>query len=112
MPELDFFCPKCGKKREPSWACLITNYSIQRLDLPYFLCGDCRLMHIDKRLLRNIVSHWRKNSKYAQTFPFKRIYAEVAEYMEEVIRTMEKIGYRQKRVRKTSQKHKKEEMYV
>lgn len=105
MNNSTFFCPKCGKKCEPSWACLITNYSIQRLDLPYFLCGDCRLMHIDKLLLRNVVSHWRKNyNKYAKTFPFKRIYAEVMEYMEEVRKMMEKIGYRQKKFKNSSLK--------
>lgn len=58
-------CPRCGKMLEPSW--MFDNsffvYSWRRADLPYFLCGDCRVAFVDKRLLRACISTWRETEK-------------------------------------------------
>lgn len=94
---MNFSCPKCGRMVQPSWACHITAYCVRRLDLPYFLCGDCRLLHVDKALIRTIVSEWRKNSRFAKKVPSKKIYREARDYMETVASCLSKIGYKKKK---------------
>jgi len=45
-----FHCPKCNKIASHATPMFI-RYSMRRLELIIFLCGDCRLIHVDKQTI-------------------------------------------------------------
>jgi len=51
-------CPDCGKKADAAHSLFILYE--YRLDLPIFLCSDCRTIYIDKLTIRQKISEWRK----------------------------------------------------
>ena len=56
----DFCCPKCGKTPEYTSVIGVRKYAMQRLDLPYFMCGKCRVCSYSKQLLKQTIKRWRK----------------------------------------------------
>lgn len=86
MPEeihaYDFYCPKCGEK--PSvYNSSTTHYSMQKLNLPYFMCGDCRICGYDKKLIRTMIHQWDKHSHAISHFNYKKIYLNSIRLLEE-----------------------------
>ena len=88
-------CPACKGQKHPSFAILSRQYSARALALPYFLCGDCRTIYIDKNFVRECISSWRKSSKDAMKRPFKKFYQEAMQYLEGIINQyIQDLGYR------------------
>lgn len=89
----DFYCPKCGKNPSKS-TIMTTQYSMYRLDLPYFMCGNCRFCSYDKRLIKQTISRWNKYSHATRRTPYKEIYRGSIELLEESMKyCVDKIGY-------------------
>ena len=66
----DLYCPKCGQKAKtlnPIFRC----YSMCRLELPIFLCLDCRTICIDRPTVRKIVRKYRKENVIWMKMSFK-----------------------------------------
>ncbi|KKU06138.1 MAG: hypothetical protein UX07_C0006G0007 [Parcubacteria group bacterium GW2011_GWA2_45_30] len=96
--QYDLFCPECGKKAEVWVTVTDRKFSNQTQGLSYFVCKECRLMHIDINLIKKYVSCWRKDSKYAQKIPLKKIYREAIQLLDKVVDVYCKTaGYRRKR---------------
>lgn len=88
-----FFCPKCGKEKHPHCASLI--HFIKRLDMPYFMCGDCRVLCYYKMTIRECVVQLRKNDSWARSVPFKVLYKRAIEYMDKIVwHDIKELGYR------------------
>ena len=67
-----YFCPECDRAKDPAYIIGIRSYSARRWDLPYFMCGDCRLIYVDKSLIRKTVRAYLddiKGQKYLPSFP-------------------------------------------
>ena len=58
---LAFVCPRCHEYASVSFTRNI--WSVRALCLPYFLCGECRLAHIDLALIDDAVKHWHKGER-------------------------------------------------
>ena len=88
MPSDSHPCPRCKKDLGPSWMCdnNFFSHSWRRLDLPYFLCGDCRVAFVDKLLLRDCISSWRKSEKgLTRRISFRDAYAKARESVARVL---------------------------
>ncbi|MEK7653963.1 MAG: hypothetical protein AAB345_01615 [Patescibacteria group bacterium] len=70
--DYDLYCPECNKKAGTLNPMFI-RYSMYRLQLPIFFCGECRTIYIDKPIVRGIISRWRKNSPATQSIPFNQL---------------------------------------
>lgn len=82
------YCPNCNKVIDP---CFLFNseffkYSFSRLDLPYFLCGNCRLAYVDKKLIQKAVSDWRKRTNAHKYISHKDAYKKALKFVEEQVR--------------------------
>ncbi len=62
-------CPKCGNTKKANWMIGTKNHSNRMLDLLYFMCGDCRTIHISRELLRSVVSGSRKGCRNQLDLP-------------------------------------------
>lgn len=94
-----FCCPECGKEAAPSNAIWI--HFLHRLDLPYFVCGDCRTVYCDKILIKRQVSWLRKIESAARRVPFKILFKTVMDYMNGIIEyNVSYLGYRVVRFKK------------
>src|SRR3989344_1297106 len=80
----DFCCPKCNKSQPYTSVIGIRKYSARRLDLPYFLCGDCRICSYSKLLLRQTISRWRSSIKI-RGGSYDRVYQESKKTLEKVL---------------------------
>ena len=90
----DFYCPKCKKNPSKSTA-MTTEYSMYRLDLPYFLCGDCRLCSYDKQLIGQVIQRWDKHSHATSHTPYEEIYRSSIKLLEELLEYyVSRVGYR------------------
>lgn len=96
-------CPKCSAMKEPEWMIGSRSYSVYRLDIPYFMCGECRLICLDKITVRKAISEWR------DTRPKSIVGIPPHEYIyQEMLRTLNKVvdyycqtaGYRRIRFKK------------
>lgn len=97
--ENKFYCPKCGRETRPYHAAWI--HFLHRLDLPHFMCGECRLTYYDKSMIMECVTWLRKVESGARDIPFKVLYKRVTEYMDEIMQyNIEKLGYRFVRFKK------------
>lgn len=97
----DFRCPECNKVPEYTSVIGVRKYSMRKLDLPYFLCGDCRICSYSKLLLRQCISRWRKDSAGAKAIPYNQIYQESKGILEGTLRYYVKTAeYRLGRFRK------------
>lgn len=94
----DLYCPQCQKKADTANPMFI-RYSVRRLQLPIFLCGECRTIYIDKATIRHVISLWRKSGAFTRKMPFRRLYQEFLKELEGLVAThfVPRLGY--KRVR-------------
>lgn len=75
-------CPKCKKKINPAWTTGTHAYSAMTLDVPYFMCGACRVIYIDKAFVRREIHLWRIEQTTNQPIPSeKALYKEMLEYL-------------------------------
>jgi len=91
-------CPNCGKELEISWMFdnSFFDYSWRRADLPFFLCGDCRVAFIDKKLLLLSVSTWRNGEKaLSKRISFRDAHQKAKESLDETLKYyVENVGYK------------------
>ena len=98
-------CPKCNKEISPAWMIGRRNYSARTLDVPYFMCGTCGVIDINKTAVRRAISAWRSdlsNHESEHVPSHKALYRETMETLERVVidcycRTA---GYRRARFKK------------
>ena len=76
---LAYVCPCCGEYPGVHfWSDLFCEVTIVRLYIPYFLCGGCRLAHIDFQLVQKIVNNWGgKAVKNSQDYSLQSLQKEV-----------------------------------
>ncbi len=103
-------CPNC--KKEPSshgslfW---LPPSSMRRMDIPYFMCGQCRTICADKRALKNYIRWWKSCDIIKRRTPtLKTLYNLALEQAEKNIDYyVDRIGYRRARfIRKLPEKKK------
>jgi hypothetical protein len=64
---------------------LVREYSVRALYLPYFMCGRCRLIYIDKNTIRQSISAWRDAASGPKNIPYEELYKEMMRNLEEVV---------------------------
>lgn len=95
LVDYDLYCPVCEKR-----ACTANpgfiRYSVRRLELPIFLCGECRTIYIDKKIIRHTINEWRKRGLYEKNITLKQLYKEFLEEVEKMVDTylVPKLGYK------------------
>jgi hypothetical protein len=89
MPEVgadEFVCPGCGAQgRDIVSVGGTRQYAIRRLDLPYFMCGRCRLIGYSKRLVDQCLRSWFHNQRrmmYRDGLTLRELRAEIRELVE------------------------------
>lgn len=83
--EYELPCPGCGKEKTPCWMIGSRNYSMQRLDVPYFMCGECRLICVNKTAVRKAISQWKNNLLTRKHLPSNEVlYKEMLKILDEV----------------------------
>ena len=99
--EYDLYCPQCDKKAGTVNPMFI-RYSCRRIQLPIFLCSECRTIYIDKPTIRHIIGEWRKNDAFTRRIPFKKLYREFLGELEKSVRTYwtSQLGYKRVRFQK------------
>ena len=93
--ELDSYCPQCKQLARVDFVNVGRAYAVQALTFPYFFCPSCRLMCIDRLLIRKWVREYRQRNLSAQKTPFREIYRNVKDFSEKIRRELKRIGYRQ-----------------
>ena len=73
------------------------------IELPYFACSECQLVYIDKNLLREIISTWRKTSGY-EFISQKELYQQMLAFLEEHTNYLcQNAGYKRVRFKKAEE---------
>lgn len=80
----NFYCPKCGKKANTANP-MFVRYSMKRLELVIFLCGECRTIYLDKPTIRKIISEWRKSGMMWKQIPFELLCREFIGELEAMV---------------------------
>ncbi|MDP1688661.1 MAG: hypothetical protein Q8L47_00840 [bacterium] len=98
----DYICPHC-KKIASVHRTLNKTYAAQSLRIPYFLCGECRLIYISRSLLKETVREWWIwNKKILGNSTLKYFYNESIKYLfGPVLKYHKGIGYREARFKKS-----------
>lgn len=91
----DLYCPQCKKKADVAMPMFI-RYSIQRLELPIFLCSSCRTIYVDEPTVHRIVGSWRKNGAFTSKMSFRQLYQEFLGELERLVTTyfVPRLGYK------------------
>ena len=84
MKEWIYRCPECGKAKDPYYVIGSRNYSMRRWELPYFMCGECRLIYVDKSLIRKIVRELFNEIKGQKPASYKEVCKEMFECLDNV----------------------------
>ena len=88
MPNSDFIlrCPKCNEEKEAEWVIGMRSYSARRLDVPYFMCGMCRTICVNKAAVRRAISLWRSELPSHKHLPSAEdLHKEMIETLERVV---------------------------
>ena len=88
MPRDDYAlrCPKCNKEKGPEWIIGTRGYSMRRLDVPYFMCGICRIIDINNSTVHKAISSWENDLLSHKHIPsHKELYREMMEILNQVI---------------------------
>lgn len=91
------YCPQCNRAVSPYivWDRKFFYYSWARLELPYFLCGNCRTACVDKILVQKAVSSWRKNTWAGKNISHREAYQKAKDVLSGTLqRHVEQLGYR------------------
>ena len=95
--DYDLYCPECKKKASTANPMFI-RYSVRRLELPIFLCGECRTIYVEKPTVRRIISEWRKGGMWTK-MSLRQLCDEFLGELEESVWTywVAHLGYRKAR---------------
>ncbi len=98
MPKLvsyDLYCPRCQNKASTANPCFI-RYSVRRLQLPIFLCGECRTIYIDKLIICHAINEWYRSGLCEKNITLRRLYREFLREIERMVDTyfVPKLGYK------------------
>lgn len=88
----DFHCPKCNKPQEDDFGTMFRCYGMQRFILPYFACGNCCVYSYDKRLIRQLISRYRKHSRLAW-ISYNQMYRELMRALERRMKDYKQAGW-------------------
>jgi hypothetical protein len=80
MSDHIFCCPRCGQKATIAVASKFGF--LHRLDLPYYICSDCRVVYYDKQMTMEQVRQLRKIDSGARKVPFRTIYQAAKELLD------------------------------
>ena len=90
-----YLCPKCGKRAEicvaPNFIPISWGITMERLDLPYFVCVPCNLVGIDWQLIRKCLSSLYQRRLNKKRRCFRKLYDEIRKSMEVIIDWRKKI---------------------
>lgn len=90
---LAFVCPKCNEY--PGVHTALAAKAVRALYIPYFLCGECRLAHINADLVRARVKDWWQDQNKFLSGSLKHWQKRMLAYMRELQRYYtSSIGYR------------------
>lgn len=96
-----FCCPRCKKPAHVHETRGQRNFVVETLVTPYFLCPDCRLIFISRKLVRIAVSEWWRGNKLKRTAPLRYFYGQAIKYLyESVLNCHKRVGYRLARFKK------------
>lgn len=95
MKEIEWYCPRCDKKSTQCVAGWV-KYSFVRLDAPYYVCGDCKLAFVSRKLIRQSVRAWYAEKRYrTENVSFQTACKEFWNYIDKnVISDLKHFGYR------------------
>lgn len=90
----DLYCPRCQSRADTANP-MFVRYSVRRLQLPIFLCGECRTIYIDKSIIRHIIREWHKSGLYERNITLKQLYREFLGKIEKMVDTyfVPNLGY-------------------
>ena len=71
-------CQKCGKEPSQGTLLFIPSWSIRRMDIPYFMCGSCRIICADKASIRKYVCWWKKLAFTKRHLPSNKVLYKMA----------------------------------
>ena len=100
-PGYELYCPECDKKAGVAMPMFIRG--ARRIQLPIFLCSECRTIYIDKPAVRRAISEWREKDEFSRNWaPFQRLYKDLFGKLEEMIATdwVPRLGYKRIRFQK------------
>ena len=80
-----YYCPGCDQEKLQDSITLVRPYSAGTAQLPYFYCSVCRLIYIDRQLIREILSGWRNRNPSAKKISYKKIYEEMLAQVESTV---------------------------
>jgi len=74
-------CPLCKEEAETNIACLFFDFSWARFDIPYFTCNHCKIVFMDRQLIREIIQLKRGEGRTPNK---KMIYKKIIDGMMEI----------------------------
>ena len=90
---LTFICPQCNEYPSINHALIIK--AVRALYIPYFLCSECRLAHINTDVVRAAVKEWWKDTAGPNSGSLEYWQKYVLAYIRELQRYYTvRIGYR------------------
>jgi hypothetical protein len=89
------YCPKCNQPKEPGYLLNrdFLQYAWERCELPYFTCGECRTVYIDKKFVQETISRWRKTTNARECITHKDAYYKAMVTLRERLEHFEEFGY-------------------
>jgi len=96
-----YYCPRCKKRARFEQTVGDRKYSMEALRMSYFLCGECRLIFMSKRLTKSEIKEWWERNKLEKTAPLNYFYSEALAYLYgPVLSLYKKTGYKRMRFEK------------
>lgn len=74
-------CPLCKEGAEINIACLFFDFSWARFDIPYFTCNHCKIIFMDRQLIRELIQPKREGRRTPNK---KVIYKKIIDEMMEI----------------------------
>lgn len=84
MLDHKYFCPSCGEEKLPDLMIPKEARKFQ-MHLPYFMCSNCRLIYLDRQLIRDIISEWRNSDSSRKSVPYRKVCQEILGYLETTV---------------------------
>lgn len=100
--EYVLYCPGCGNIKGPNWVIGTKSYSVQTLDIPYFICSECRFVGIDKTVIRKALSSWKNDGFVSKNMPlYNKLYKEMLDIVSRAVSMYcRTAGYKRRKFRK------------
>jgi hypothetical protein len=89
-----FYCPKCGTPAERCEMIGTRTHTTEVPGIPYFICGKCRSIFVNKRLVRETMHGWWRRNRLKRIAPFTKFYDDAIEQLDTyVVAYFKNIGY-------------------